>query len=243
MPVKQITDWTVFGEIQTATTTFIARLTRFSWISHPFENLHGIPTGPWGFITVPIPIPYPAYPWESPYPSRNLHTRGNPQTHDILHVRRCDALTQSCAWVHFLWPNPTHGPTQPMDNSALTPLLWFVVQLVSTVVQQLTRFRLTQRIVRSVYDSTASCHNDKPYSTFSRHWPCWDAQCGNDTLCGFFLCTLLITRMATLLWSGFSSIGSTLWVKKTRHLTLAHNFTKYWPIFKILSLLDSVGNL
>ena len=31
--------------------------------------------------------------------------------------------------------------------------------------------------------------------------------------------------------------------KKTRHLTLAHNFTKYWPIFKILSLLDSVGNM
>jgi len=31
--------------------------------------------------------------------------------------------------------------------------------------------------------------------------------------------------------------------KKTRHQTLAHNFTKYWPIFKILSLLDSVGNL
>ena len=36
---------------------------------------------------------------------------------------------------------------------------------------------------------------------------------------------------------------STLWVKKTRHLTLAHNFTKYWPIFEIFSLLDSVGNL
>ena len=31
--------------------------------------------------------------------------------------------------------------------------------------------------------------------------------------------------------------------KKTRHQTLAHNFTKYWPIFKILLLLDSVGNL
>jgi len=30
--------------------------------------------------------------------------------------------------------------------------------------------------------------------------------------------------------------------KKTRHQTLAHNFTKYWPIFKILSLLASVGN-
>ena len=31
--------------------------------------------------------------------------------------------------------------------------------------------------------------------------------------------------------------------KKTRHLTLAHKFTKYWPIFKFFSLLDSVGNL
>ena len=31
--------------------------------------------------------------------------------------------------------------------------------------------------------------------------------------------------------------------KKTRHVTLAHIFTKYLPIFKILSLLDSVGNL
>jgi len=39
------------------------------------------------------------------------------------------------------------------------------------------------------------------------------------------------------------SVPTTLWVKKTKHLTLAHNFTKYWPIFKILSLLDSVGNL
>ena len=31
--------------------------------------------------------------------------------------------------------------------------------------------------------------------------------------------------------------------QKTRHQTLAHNFTKYWPIFKILSPLDSIGNL
>ena len=62
MPVKQITNWIEFGEIQTATTTFIACLTRFRLISYLFENLHGIPTGPWGLITVPIPIPYP---WES----------------------------------------------------------------------------------------------------------------------------------------------------------------------------------
>ena len=33
------------------------------------------------------------------------------------------------------------------------------------------------------------------------------------------------------------------WVEKTRQLTLAYNFTKYWPIFTTLSLLDSVGNL
>ena len=31
--------------------------------------------------------------------------------------------------------------------------------------------------------------------------------------------------------------------QKTRHLTLAHNFTNYWPIFKIISLLHSAGNL
>jgi len=31
--------------------------------------------------------------------------------------------------------------------------------------------------------------------------------------------------------------------QKTRHLTLAHNLTEYWPIFKILSLLYSAGSL
>ena len=39
MPVKQITNWTAFGEIQTATVTFFACLTRFRFISHPLENL------------------------------------------------------------------------------------------------------------------------------------------------------------------------------------------------------------
>jgi len=56
MPVKQITSFTVRGEIQTATVTFIVCLTRFRLMSHPFEKLHRIPTGPWAFITVPIPI-------------------------------------------------------------------------------------------------------------------------------------------------------------------------------------------
>ena len=63
-PVKQITNWIVFGDIQTATTTFVACLTRFRLISHPFENLHRIPTGPWGFISphthfIPIPTVSP----------------------------------------------------------------------------------------------------------------------------------------------------------------------------------------
>jgi len=31
--------------------------------------------------------------------------------------------------------------------------------------------------------------------------------------------------------------------KKTRHQTLGHNFTNYYPIFKIFSLPDSVVNL
>jgi len=31
--------------------------------------------------------------------------------------------------------------------------------------------------------------------------------------------------------------------QKTRHQTLGHNFTNYYPIFKIFSLIDSVVNL
>ena len=31
--------------------------------------------------------------------------------------------------------------------------------------------------------------------------------------------------------------------KKTRHQTLGHNFTKYYPIFKIFSLANSAVNL
>ena len=41
----------------------------------------------------------------------------------------------------------------------------------------------------------------------------------------------------------FSQLYSTPLVKKTRHQTLSHNFTNYYPIFKIFSLSDSVGNL
>jgi len=56
VPVKQITNWTAFGEIQTATVTFIACSVRFRLISRPFENVHSIPRGPWGFITLLIPM-------------------------------------------------------------------------------------------------------------------------------------------------------------------------------------------
>ena len=35
----------------------------------------------------------------------------------------------------------------------------------------------------------------------------------------------------------------TMWVKKTRHPTPVDNFTKYYVILKILSLLDSTQNL
>ena len=51
---------------------------------------------------------------------------------------------------------------------------------------------------------------------------------------------LLISLFCIKLWLGHKNTVSQ---KKTRHLTLAHNFTKYLPIFKILLLLDSVGNL
>ena len=46
-------------------------------------------------------------------------------------------------------------------------------------------------------------------------------RCGNATLCGNY----------------------TVSQKKTRHQTLGHNFTNYYPIFKIFSLADSVVNL
>jgi len=39
------------------------------------------------------------------------------------------------------------------------------------------------------------------------------------------------------------ALKTTPWVKKTRHQTLVRNFAKYWPLFKILSLLHSAGNL
>ena len=45
----------------------------FPLISHPFKNLHTIPTGLWGFTTVHIPIHYP-YPWESPRESPYIPT-------------------------------------------------------------------------------------------------------------------------------------------------------------------------
>jgi len=96
-------------------------------------------------------------------------------THSLLHTCRCDALT---------------------------PLLWFLV-LVPTVVQQLTRFQLTQRVAQSVLSSGASSYGKPP-----RHRLGWDGQCGNDRLSGCFPYTLLKTHVAMLLWSGLSSVGS-----------------------------------
>jgi len=34
-----------------------------------------------------------------------------------------------------------------------------------------------------------------------------------------------------------------LWVKKTRHYNIVHNFAKCWPIFKLFSLTDSLVNM
>ena len=42
---------------------------------------------------------------------------------------------------------------------------------------------------------------------------------------------------------GFIKCRSTLWVKKTCHCTFVWKFAKCWPIFKILSLTDSLVNL
>ena len=42
-----------------------------------------------------------------------------------------------------------------------------------------------------------------------------------------------ITQPSTVVDNHVCCLVSTLWVKKTRHQTLAHNFTKYRPIFRI----------
>jgi len=65
---------TVFGKIQTSTSTFIARLTRFHLIYlTSIQNPYRISTDPWGFITVPISIPM-GIPMGSPYPRQPWHT-------------------------------------------------------------------------------------------------------------------------------------------------------------------------
>jgi len=135
MLVKQIANCTVFGENQTATTTFITCLTRFRLISHPFENLHRIPTGPWGFITVPVPIPCP-YPWESPNP----HTHGSPAY--MYMTRRCSCYekegTKVCRYnwhsaCSMRWPFPVLKYkyifqikyTEAISSNRARKLLWF----------------------------------------------------------------------------------------------------------------------
>jgi len=66
----------------------------------------------------------------------------------------------------------------------------------------------------------------------------------------YWITELAILKLPRLWWRFFCTPtreivlrGSTLWVKKTSHYTFACNFAKCWPIFKILSLTDSVVNL
>ena len=64
---------------------------------------------------------------------------------------------------------------------------------------------------------------------------------GQVNVLGFVLC--LVNELAAV--TGGSEFCTILHreSKKTRHQTLVHNFTKYLPIFKFFSMLDSVGNL
>ena len=55
-------------------------------------------------------------------------------------------------------------------------------------------------------------------------------------------CSSFITAEVFLCRS-FQLAINTVSQKKTRHQTLAHNFPKCQPIFKILSLFDSLVNL
>ena len=55
--------------------------------------------------------------------------------------------------------------------------------------------------------------------------------------------THICTQQFPQPFSRFAIIITTLWVKKTRHYNIVHNFAKCWPIFKLLSLTDSLVNL
>jgi len=56
----------------------------------------------------------------------------------------------------------------------------------------------------------------------------------------FFTC---IVFYFPLCYHMLASCNYTVSQKKTRHQTLSHNFTNYYPIFKIFSLADSVVKL
>jgi len=82
--------------------------------------------------------------------------------------------------------------------------------------------------------------------------PCWGKQSNRSVTRSAQIHYIVYgTKVCRHNWHSAGSLGwpfSILKYKytvsqKTRHLTFAHNFTKYWPIFKILSLLDSVGNV
>ena len=90
--------------------------------------------------------------------------------------------------------------------------------------------------------STAAAWHTSSYNEYSRrlltntlHWADNSLLCNKNGSCG------QCVRHSEAVNN--SSTRSTPWVKKTRHQTLAHNFTNYYPIFELLSLLDSVGNL
>ena len=72
----------------------------------------------------------------------------------------------------------------------------------------------------------------------------------------YTLCSKKVIRFAvfnvsysydTIQWNlihGFLiAVGYTGWAKKSKPTLSTHNFVKYWPIFKILSLSRSPGNL
>jgi len=59
MPLKQIQNSILFGEIQTSTVTFITYLTRFRLIAHSFKNPHRIPTEPMRIHNSPHTHPIP----------------------------------------------------------------------------------------------------------------------------------------------------------------------------------------
>jgi len=104
-------------------------------------------------------------------------------------------------------------------------------------------FRSILPVVPTECDVLIVCrqHNDKDWEFKEQRAKVWEKYCGGEKIVSppwFQHCGGECPHRS----DASECVAPPPIIPRQLPLTLAHNFTKYWPIFKILSLLDSVGN-